>query len=252
KARDGLLADLDFTGRLDLLTILPGSQGLRLYRNLGSFYFQENTNSGLPLSLTGVQQVATEDWNNEDVPGVFATRAEQAPLFFAKQRAGSFVQTNLDSTWPAGSHIAFGDLNNDLLVDFALADDQVLHVVFGGVKDRPKLSLNGLHVKGLLLADYDNDGWLDIIAYGSGIRVWRNLGRAGFTDVTATLGLDKIGAVEDLVAADFDQDGDTDLVLSTATGLQFWRNDGGNANKQLKLQLVGNRSNSSALGARVE
>ena len=39
KARDGVLADLDFTGKLDLLTIQPGGQGLRVYRNLGSFLF---------------------------------------------------------------------------------------------------------------------------------------------------------------------------------------------------------------------
>jgi tetratricopeptide (TPR) repeat protein len=252
-ARDGLLADLDFTGKLDLLTILPDDQGLRLYRNLGSFYFQENTtNSGLPAVLAGVGQVAAEDWKNEDVPGVFVTQTGQTPLFFAKQRAGAFVQTNLDATWPSGKAIAFGDLNNDLLLDFILADDHDLHVVFGGIKEHPQLPLRGLQVKNLLLVDYDNDGWLDIIAYGSGVRVWRNLGKAGFSDVTTTLGLDKVGAVDSLVAADFDQDGDTDLVLSTSSGLQFWRNDGGNANKQLKLQLVGNRSNASALGARVE
>jgi len=54
KARDGVLADLDFTGKLDLLTIQPGGQGLRVYRNLGSFYFQDNTtNSGLPVVLGG-------------------------------------------------------------------------------------------------------------------------------------------------------------------------------------------------------
>src|ERR1019366_1202671 len=46
--------------------------------------------------------------------------------------------------------------------------------------------------------------------------------------------------------------GDTDLIVSTPIGLQFWRNDGGNANRQLKLHLVGNRSNASALGCRVE
>src|SRR4029077_2958456 len=64
--------------------------------------------------------------------------------------------------------------------------------------------------------------------------------------------LDKIGPVDDLVAADFDNDGDTDLILSTTNGLQFLRNDGGNANQQLKLRLTGNRSNASALGVRVE
>src|SRR6185436_20162829 len=71
-------------------------------------------------------------------------------------------------------------------------------------------------------------------------------------DVTRDCGLDKIGVVEFIATADFDQDGDTDLVLSTPGGLEFWRNDGGNANRQLKLQLVGNRSNASALGVRVE
>ncbi len=114
------------------------------------------------------------------------------------------------------------------------------------------MPLRGLRVKGLLLLDYDNDGWLDILAYGNGLRVWRNEGKAGFKDVTATLGLDKVGEVDSVAAADFDGDGDTDLILGTPGGLHFWRNDGGNVNKQLKLRLAGNRSNASGLGVRVE
>jgi hypothetical protein len=51
------------------------------------------------------------------------------------------------------------------------------------------LPLHGFRVSGLLLADYDNDGWLDLFAYGSdGVRVWRNAGHAGFTDVTRSSG----------------------------------------------------------------
>src|SRR6266436_8030994 len=34
QGRDGLLADLDFTGKLDLLTVLPDGRGVRLYRDL--------------------------------------------------------------------------------------------------------------------------------------------------------------------------------------------------------------------------
>jgi Tfp pilus assembly protein PilF len=253
KASDGLLADLDFTGKLDLLAVLPGAEGVRVLRNLGNGYFMDNTtNSGLPGIFPGAHQVAVEDWNNEDVPGVFVTRPGRPPVFFSKQRAGSFVETNVTSNWPAGSVLALGDLNNDLLLDGVVADDDRLQIVFGGTRESTQLPAKGLQTKGILLLDYDNDGWLDIIAYGNGVRVWRNLGKAGFEEVTSSLGLDNVGAVEAIAAADFDGDGDTDLVLSSTAGLQYWRNEGGNANHQIKLQLVGNRSNPSALGVRVE
>jgi Flp pilus assembly protein TadD len=253
KASDGLLADLDFTGKLDLLTVLPGGKGVQVHRNLGNGYFVEGTtNSGLPSEFGGSQQLAVEDWNNEDVPGVFITRAGNPPVFFAKQRAGSFVQTNSTVGWPAGKALAIGDFNNDLLLDSVVGDDNRLTVIFGGVRQPTTLEAPGLNTKAILLLDYDNDGWLDILAYGNGLRLWRNLGKAGFQDVTASTGLDKVGAIDAIAAADFDNDGDTDLVLSSKAGLQFWRNDGGNANHQVKLLLVGNRSNPSALGVRVE
>src|SRR5882724_8020046 len=122
QAHDGLLADLDFTGKLDLLTVLPDRQGLRLYRNLGNSYFKDDTtNSGLPTVLAGVEQVAVEDWNNEDVPGVLVTQSGKPPTFFSKQRAGSFVATNVGTSWPAGSVLATGDLNNDLRADLIVA-----------------------------------------------------------------------------------------------------------------------------------
>ncbi|MFO1511820.1 MAG: FG-GAP-like repeat-containing protein [Verrucomicrobiota bacterium] len=252
KARDGLLADLDFTGRLDLLAVSTDGSGLILYQNLGNFYFQNNTNAGLPASVNGAEQVAAEDWSNEDVPGVFVARTGKPPLFFPKQRAGSFVVTKTPSDWPSGGCLATGDLNNDLRTDLVVAGDRNLEIVFGGQTNRTRISLEGRQVKEILLVDYDNDGWLDLIAYGNGLRVWRNEGTRGFVEVTKDLGLDKISAVDALVAADFDNDGDTDLMLSGPSGLEFWRNDGGNANRQLKLRLVGNRSNASALGMRVE
>ena len=253
KARDGMLADLDFTGKLDLLGVLPDGSGLVVYQNLGNFYFQEKTaETGLPAALPGAEHVAIEDWNNTDLPGVFVSRAGQPPIFFAKQRAGSFAETNLPADLPAGSAIATGDLNNDLRADLVVAGDRELTILYGGLTNRSSLPLRGLQVKGISLVDYDNDGWLDVIAWGNGVRVWRNLGMAGFAEVTADLGLDKIGPVDALVAADFNGDGATDLVVSMAGGLRFLRNDGGKANKQLKLRLVGNRSNASALGVRVE
>ncbi|MEY4916164.1 MAG: hypothetical protein RL616_77, partial [Verrucomicrobiota bacterium] len=184
--------------------------------------------------------------------GIFVTQTGKSPSFFPKQRAGNFLPNAATNNWPAGNVLATGDLDNDLRADLIVAGKKNLEIIFAGNKPKLSLPLNGLQAKGLLLTDYDNDGWLDLIAYGNGLRVWRNLGSAGFTDVTAALGLDKISSVDSIFAADFDADGDTDFIFSTPSGLQFWRNDGGNANQQLKLHLVGNRSNASALGCRVE
>src|SRR5204863_1802142 len=129
----------------------------QLYRNLGNFYFQDGTtNSGLPLRLDGAEQVIVEDWNNEDLPGIFATRQGKAPVYFAKQRAGSFVETNTTADWPAGNIMTSGDLNNDLRPDMAVAGANEITISFGGTKESARVPLNGMHPQSLMLVDYDN------------------------------------------------------------------------------------------------
>ena len=254
KASSGLLADLDFTGNLDLVVVQPGGAGLGLYRNLGNFFFDGSwSDSGLPRAFPGAAQVMTLDWNNEGLPGMFIARAGAAPAYFAKKHAAAFTTSDLTQGWAAGSVMVVGDLDNDLRAEAVIATATTLEIVRHDPSRNASLPLNGFQVSGLLLADYDNDGWLDIFAYGStGVRVWRNAGHAGFTDVTEKLGLDGVGPVDGMVAADFDGDGDTDLVTCSDAGLRYWRNDGGNRNLELKLRLAGNRSNTSSLGVRVE
>ncbi|PYK31756.1 MAG: hypothetical protein DME57_02495, partial [Verrucomicrobia bacterium] len=106
-------------------------------------------------------------------------------------------------------------------------------------------------IRELRLVDYDNDGWLDIIAAGNGIRVWRNLGKGGFKEVQ--LGLDKLGPVASFRCFDVDGDCDSDLIVALESGgLRFLRNEGGNANSQLKPRLIGSKSNASGIGIRVD
>ena len=254
KASAGLLADLDFTGNLDLVVVQPGGAGLGLYRNLGNFYFDGSwSDSGLPKALPGARQVMTDDWNNEGLPGVFIVRADAPPVFYSKMRAAAFAASSLAQGWPAGPVMVTGDLDNDLRPEAVIATATALEIIGRDQSRRLSLPLQGFKPSGLLLADYDNDGWLDLFAYGSdGVRAWRNTGHAGFTDVTTELGLDHVGPVDGMVAADFDGNGEIDLVTNSDAGLRFWRNDGGNRNLQLKLRLVGNRSNTTSLGVRVE
>lgn len=254
KATAGLLADLDFSGNLDLIVAPPDGTGLGLYRNLGNFFFDPAWNdSGLPRDLAHATQFLTEDWNNDGLPGLFVARNDAAPVFFSKKRAGAFTASTLTDTWPAGRAIELGDVDNDLRADAVIATATRIEIVTREPNQKQTLPLNGFVVSRLVLADFDNDGWQDLVAYGpAGIRAWRNVGQAGFRDATTALGLNPTAPIEHLLAADFDNDGDTDLLTSASDGLHFWRNDGGNQNRQLKLRLAGNRSNSSALGVRVE
>lgn len=256
-ATDGALVDLDFTGKLDLLLVPPSANALRVLQNLGSMYFKDATStSGVPATAASPLHLTAADWNNDDIMDLFVTREGKPPLLLLKQRGGTLAETNSPDSWPAASALAVGDLNNDLRNDVVLAASDHLECILGGLTNRLILPNRGFAVTALALVDYDNDGWLDICARGAGgLRLWRNLGLPGFRDVSAETGLDKLapGAVDDFAFADFDNDGDTDLLVSVpGKGLQLLRNDGGNANLQLKLRLTGNRSNFSGLGVRID
>jgi hypothetical protein len=60
-AAHGMLVDLDFTGKLDLLSIDPATRTVRVLRNLGNMYFKDITaTSGIPASISG----ATSSWTS--------------------------------------------------------------------------------------------------------------------------------------------------------------------------------------------
>jgi len=255
-ASEGGLVDLDLTGKLDLLAVAPDGGALRVLRNLGSPYFKDITStSGVPAVVSGARQLAIDDWNNDDLMDVIVAREGEPPLLLLKQRGGPLVPTNFPPGQLEGAVLAVGDLNNDSRADLVLGGTNHLDVLLGGINRFFRLPINCPGLSRLLLVDYDNDGWLDILVCGQGLQLWRNAGEGTFVNLTQAVGLDRLvtGQVEAVVAADFDQDGDTDLVVSVAgQGLKLLRNEGGHRNAQIKLRLLGNRSNASGLGIRVD
>jgi len=256
--RAAALADLDFTGKLGVLMADPEGR-LRGFTNLGTGVFRERrppADGPDPLAVTAVTQITVDDLNNDDLPDVLLTRSNRPPYILLNQRGGGLSATNQPTEWPVARGVATGDFNNDLRTDVVLATDGAVEIRFGGLREPRRLAARGNRIERVRALDYDNDGWLDVVAWGGdGLHVWRNRGSLGFEETTEALGLAgfRERVVRDLAAADFDSDCDLDWIVDVAgEGLKFLRNDGGSANALLKLRLLGNRSNASALGIKVE
>ena len=254
-AMDGTLIDLDFTGKLDLTIVTEDSNELQILRQADPLAFKRITNaSGVPTSLQNARAVVMEDWNRDQVMDIIVSRSEGPPLLLAKQRGGKLVPTDLEG-WVSGSAFCAGDFDNDLRPDLAVMDQGSIGICFNGGNRKEITIPRDSRFNAIIPFDFDNDGWLDLWAVGERIRVWRNLGLAGFQDQTAQLGLDSFsgGTVSEIHFADFDKDCDSDVIVALAKGgLRFLRNEGGNANLQVKIQMVGNRSNASGIGSKIE
>ncbi len=128
--------------------------------------------------------------------------------------------------------------------------------------DRVKLpDLGWMRGWGIAPIDYDNDGWIDLVAVGetfSGegrIALLRNEGPAGFRDVTAETGLDKVALhnPRSVIAIDFAGDGSPSLLI-TQNNLPpvLLKNVGGNKHNWLQLAFHGEHDNKTGVGTKVE
>jgi hypothetical protein len=82
--------------------------------------------------------------------------------------------------------------------------------------------------------------------------MYRNLGKGQFEKVSDQLGPDFVRPIagRGLATADYDNDGDIDIVTNNrGDHPSLLRNDGGNANHWLTVQLVGTKSNRDGTGA---
>src|SRR5213075_1735079 len=119
-AIDGMLMDLDFSGKLDLIAVTANSNDVRLHRQSGPLLFNDITStSGIPASLQDAQAVMMEDWNRDGNMDVIASRKEGPPLLLEKQRGGRLIPRE-PTNWVAGSVFCAGDFDNDLGPDLAV------------------------------------------------------------------------------------------------------------------------------------
>jgi tetratricopeptide (TPR) repeat protein len=214
------------------------------------------------------------DYNNDRAVDIFVPGLD--PLILENPREGKFI---LRQPWDKGSMQdntggAIADFDHDGWMDLAtthfgqgVAALTLWHNDHGKSFTPMQLPKTDLEVAfGVAAFDYDNDGWVDLVAVGDAkegkgeIKLFRNLGPDGFKDVTVDVGLDKIQLKDPraIITGDYDNDGATDLLITQNHGPALLLrnvvlpNPGGNQNHWLRLALKGLNDNKSAIGTKVE
>ncbi len=282
--------DYDHDGDLDLYITRQssgpfGDQGENiLWRNNGNGTFTDVTESaGLAGVASSVAAIGT-DYNNDravDVvvagSGTRVSKAVMAPTIFQNPREGKFRPfPPLFGVTGGSTGIAVIDFDHDGWMDLAFthytapgihpdgnsAGLSLWHNDHGKSFEQVKLpETHWARAYGIAAFDYDNDGWVDLVAVGETkegkgeIKLFRNLGPDGWKDVTTDVGLDKIQLKDPraIITGDYDNDGATDLLITQNHGpAVLLKNEGGNKNNWLRLALKGLNDNKSAIGTKVE
>jgi len=263
-----------------------------LYHNRGDGTFEDvSVKSGITRAYGAGLGVMAVDLNGDGWPDIYVANDGNPNQLWINQKDGTFKNeaeirgcaVNADGVAEAGMGVDIADFDGngteDIFLTHLTREKSTLFFNRGDgyFEDRsievgvaaPSIPFTGF---GTVFFDYDNDGWLDIVAANGAVhlieelrtpqdqyplqqrnQLFRNLGNGHFEDVTASAGkvFQLLGVGRGLAAGDLDNDGGTDLIISNNNGpLRVILNKVGATNPWLGLRLVTGKRD--AYGARVE
>jgi len=264
---------------------------VQLFHNNGDGTFTDvSKQSGVAAAAGSYPMTAVAaDYDNDGWPDIYVACDSTPSWLFRNQHDGTFREEALergvalseDGMEQAGMGVGIGDYDLDGNLDIFktnFADDtNVLYHNdgkgnFDDVTIRSGLGVETRYVGwGTGIVDLDNDGFPDIFAATGSVYpevekklpaypfrtprlVFRNLGDGRFEELIeeAGSGVADPHASRGCAFGDFDNDGDVDIVVMNMNEPpSLLRNDVTSGGHWLKVQLVGVKSNRSAIGARV-
>ncbi|HEX8175773.1 MAG TPA: CRTAC1 family protein [Pyrinomonadaceae bacterium] len=258
----------------------------RLFRNNGDGTFRDvSRESGIANSPGKSFGAVATDVNNDGLMDLFVANDTVENFLFLNKGNGKFEEVGLlagvaysEAGKPrSGMGVDAADYDGDGWQDLFVANiDQELFSLYRNQKDMTFADEAGeigqatrlLSGWGLKFFDYDNDGDPDIllanghpddmidaqvssVKYREPLLMFENTGRV-FRNVSAQSGaaFGRDYPARGMTVGDYDNDGDLDALISNnGEAPLLLRNEGGNRNNWLGLQLVATKSNASAAGA---
>ena len=238
KALGVAMLDYDHDGWPDLL-VANDTQPNKLYRNLQNGTFRDlGMEAGIALSSEGKARagmgVDTGDFTNSGTAGIAITNFDNEMMgLYREMKKGVYedVSTQSGVGLPSKNSLGFGcafcDVNLDGYLDLVVANGHI---------DETVRNIRGN------------------VGYAQPPQLFLNDGKGMFRDVASEAGGEfaqsKVG--RGVACADFDRDGDVDLLITTNNGPAYlYRNDQGAGNRSIRFHLVGTKSNRDAIGAEV-
>ena len=263
--------DFDSDGDLDVY-LHGGGRPDQLLRNNLDGTFTDVTAATGDAKFTSKKAVVS-DVDRDGDPDLVTIDARGELVLRLNQRQGVFKSVPLHVS--GATDIAVEDVNGDGIPDIVVATSHGLRLLIGkGDGDFLEGAGSGLDTAGasaaaraVVLADFDNDGFPDVIAaFSDGLRAFRNLGGGKFAEWPLFSSPSKQSSsflsfsspsIDSLLALDVDKDGDLDLLVSAGGKTSVLINDGGNANGWLDVVLEGlptgsGKVNKQGVGSLVE
>ena len=230
------------------------------------------------------------DYDADGDTDLYVANDQDPNFLFQNSGSGNFLEVALISgvcyndmgKEEAGMGADFGDYDNDGWLDLTVSNYQtetntVYHnhdgtfftdnTITSGIAE----VTHGYLGWGIKLFDYDNDGYQDIfvanghlmdniallethVTYPQRNLLFRNLGDGRFANVmseTDGLTLEKVS--RGAAIGDYDNDGDLDILVTNCNQRpDLLQNAIGNRNNWIQIQVVGQKSNRSGIGAKIK